>query len=338
MVIGGIMTVYSYSRLTSFHNCQYGYYLNYILKMPSRQNIYGFLGGIIHELLEQLQVNAITNSEAVERFNKALYEADELGYFFPTLAVELSFTKSIRNYLSSFKPHECTSCEIEKEFHVNVDGVELLGYIDLVLVNEDGSVTILDHKSSSKFTKADLPKNGRQLIIYAIALQDAGYVVDKLGWSMLKYATVRVGTNRSKVVTRDKIGVQFFNQLKALVEELPIPEEFQHSMLEHLHETGRIEDLPTEIIEQVQITPLIVEYPLTDENIQEVKDFIVSTAKAIESKSDEPDEWEHKKIDERSSFFCNTLCGQRDNCKHWIAYRDRYKQNQELAFLESLFD
>ena len=56
----GKQELYSFSKLNSFHQCEYQYYLNYILKEKGKQNVYGHLGGVIHDLCEQLSKNEIT--------------------------------------------------------------------------------------------------------------------------------------------------------------------------------------------------------------------------------------------------------------------------------------
>lgn len=331
------MTTYSYSRLTSYHQCQYGFYLNYIRKFPAQQNVYGLLGGKVHELLEQLQVNEITNDQAIEKFKDACAEMELNEFYFPSESIARSYKKSVLHYLKHFKSYECESCEIEKEFLLEIEGVKLLGFIDLILKHDDGTVSIIDHKTSSKYAKAEKLKNGRQLVIYAIALSQLGYQVREVGWSMLKYARVKVADGRYKTVARDKIALEFFNQISAQMELLDIPTEFKGPMLEEARVSCSIDNLPEEIQDVIEINPVIVEYELTDELIDEAKAFIVNTVRDIESKSDDPDEWEPVKIDDRSSFFCGTLCNQRHNCKFYQAYKDNFQKNSIMDELREIF-
>ena len=180
-------------------------------------------------------------------------------------------------------------------------------------------------------------KNGRQLVIYAIALGQLGYQVREVGWSMLKYARVKVADGRYKTVARDKIALEFFNQISAQMELLDIPTEFKGPMLEEARVSCSIDNLPEEIQDVIEINPVIVEYELTDELIDEAKAFIVNTVRDIESKSDDPDEWEPVKIDDRSSFFCGTLCNQRHNCKFYQTYKDNFQKNSIMDELREIF-
>ena len=47
---------------------------------------------------------------------------------------------------------------------------------------------------------------------------------------------------------------------------------------------------------------------------------------------DSEDVWEHPDL-EKSDFFCNTLCGQRHNCKYLKAHKQAYAQDNEIELL-----
>ena len=91
--------IYSYSRLESYHNCPYAYYITYIEKNRSEDNIYSFLGSATHELLEELQQKLISNDEAIEKFENAVTEADVLGYEWMSDSVKNKYVAAIKHYL-----------------------------------------------------------------------------------------------------------------------------------------------------------------------------------------------------------------------------------------------
>ena len=45
--------IYSYSKCSSLDNCIYEYYLSRIKKVETEENIYGVVGSIVHDILEQ---------------------------------------------------------------------------------------------------------------------------------------------------------------------------------------------------------------------------------------------------------------------------------------------
>lgn len=322
---------YSYSRLHSYDGCQYSYYLTYIKGLDGVDNIYSYLGGVTHELLEKMQVNEMTNEEAVKLFNEAYDKCEELNYKFSSKSAEDGYINSIRHYLATFKPYEAKSVEIEKEFLLEFNGAKLLGFIDLVLIMDDGSVKIIDHKTSSEFKKDDLDDYGKQLIIYGLALEQMGYTVSYLGWSMLKYSHAKFNGSRSKKILRSKIGIHYFNKIR---EQLFLIGEDDEELLDDIALNGTILNLPNDVKEKFDIEPMMVEYKFTEEAKKNTLDWIDKTVSEIEFKTmlDSEDVWEHPDL-EKSDFFCNTLCGQRHNCKYLKAHKQAYAQDNEIELL-----
>lgn len=76
----------------------------------------------------------------------------------------------------------------------------------MIIHNIDGTVTVIDYKTSSKYSGQDLKKNANQLLLYAIALEQEGYVVREVSWLMLKYCTVAGKRNGStKTIKRSEL-------------------------------------------------------------------------------------------------------------------------------------
>lgn len=190
--------VYSYSRLGCFEGCKYSYYLGYILDkqkleemgIVKKDNIYSFLGGKTHEILEDLQQDKIDNESAVRIFKDAVDEAEFLGHVWISEKVKNNYCDSIIHYLENWQKIP-GQCELEKEFLIEIDGIKIKGFID-ILSRQGDVVDIFDYKTSSKFSKRDLPEYGRQLVLYALAVQQIYPEVEigTIAWHMLKYAKV----------------------------------------------------------------------------------------------------------------------------------------------------
>lgn len=182
--------VYSYSRLGCFQGCKYSYYLSYILKAKGKENIYSFLGGMTHTILEDLQQDKIDNEQAVRMFLDSVDEADLLGLSWISDKVKSNYVSSIVHYLENWTKLQ-GECELEKEFLIELDGIKIKGFID-ILVKNGNMVDVFDYKTSSKFSKRDLPAYGRQLVLYALAVQQIypDVEIGTIAWHMLKYAKV----------------------------------------------------------------------------------------------------------------------------------------------------
>lgn len=196
--------LYSFSRLTTFHTCKYSYYLTYVLKLKRENNIYGFLGGKVHEILESLQREEISNYEAIDKFNNNFECGEILGMDFPTESSKEKYKMAITNYLENYKRVDVDEYYIEEYFEIPIGGVKMRGYIDLYTIS-DGVIDVYDYKTSSKFSKKDLETKKLQLIIYAIALQKKypNLKIRNLYFDMCKYTLSKRGALVDRLNTSD---------------------------------------------------------------------------------------------------------------------------------------
>lgn len=64
--------LYSYSKISSFHNCSWSWYLRYVKGIEGKDNVYGLLGNVIHDCYEE-----ITKGELIWNCD---YSFDDYGY------------------------------------------------------------------------------------------------------------------------------------------------------------------------------------------------------------------------------------------------------------------
>lgn len=192
--------LFSFSKLTTFHTCPYSYYLTYIEKEDRKDNVYSFLGGKIHELLEYLQRGEKTKEEAKELFLEYLSETEILGYDFPTENSGNNFKECILDYFDNYEPFTEVDFQIEEYFEVEIGGIPVRGYIDIYTITDNKYIDIYDYKSSSKFSKKDLEVKKLQLVIYALALKEKypDKEIRGLYFDMLKYSVNERGTVKER--------------------------------------------------------------------------------------------------------------------------------------------
>lgn len=223
--------LYSFSKLTTFHTCPYSYYLTYIKKEKRKDNVYSYLGGKIHSLLEDLQQNKINNQKAISLFLSYFDDADILGYDFPTENSSKNFKECMVSYFENYKPFSVQDFKIEEYFEVDIEGVPIRGYIDLYTITDNKYIDIYDYKSSSKFTKKDLEIKKLQLIIYGLALKNKypNMIVRSLNFDMCKYTKNSRGTIIERNKSNEYTG-------RALV-EIPFTEENINKAKEFVFDT-----------------------------------------------------------------------------------------------------
>ncbi len=330
--------VYSYSKLTTFEGCQFEYYLNYILKLKSKQNIYGFIGGKVHEILEDLQAGNITNDEAIGKFDGYLEDCEIVGYKFPSEKTKENFVYDVKDYFKNFKPSDGDIVKIEEDFIIDIGDIKFRGIIDKRL---DGK--IIDYKTSSKFKKKDLDEKGIQLVSYAYATEQMNRgKVDTVGWDMIKYVNVSYG-KRTRMLERIKVLKELSVDIKKQLEKLNIYESFEIDiMMKNAEENNSFDGLPDEIKNRYTFDRCIVEYPYNNETKKNFENFIDNIVSQIDSKDkNNEDDWKPREITQRDSFYCGFLCGHRDHCKHYKKFiqenADNFEKKEEKDDIDKLF-
>lgn len=141
---------WSFSRISSYEQCPYQYYLQYVEKRESIDNFYASFGSLMHKLLEQILNGEMTYDEAVEYYTE--YYKYEICPDAPESLINKYFEKGL-DYLAEVSfdwiYKEFDIIGVEKEVHFEVNGHNFIGFIDLLLKSKDsGRLVVVDHKSS----------------------------------------------------------------------------------------------------------------------------------------------------------------------------------------------
>lgn len=172
---------FSYSRLTSFEQCHYGWLLNYIFHEQKQSGYFAEYGSFIHDIIAKILTGEISKEDAPTYYMKHFYESVTTPAMSSSIWAKY-YTLGLK-YLRSFDfPHrDIIAVEERVRFDLD-DGVPFIGYVD-VISREQGKLVITDHKShdlqpfSKKYpekkTKTDLELELylRQLILYAYGVK-----------------------------------------------------------------------------------------------------------------------------------------------------------------------
>lgn len=181
---------FSYSRMSSFDDCPYKWYLKYLCGEKGKDMYFAKYGSFIHEILADFYAGKITANEAYMRYLRDF--KTEVNVYYPNRNVWKKYFDSGAEFLKKISmPADRKVVGVEKEIHFQVENVDFIGYIDRLDQFPDGSYAIVDHKSRilkprsgrKKPTKADeeLDKYLRQLYLYSRYLeQEIGVLPTKL--------------------------------------------------------------------------------------------------------------------------------------------------------------
>lgn len=345
--------VYSFSKLNTIDNCLYEAYETYIQHKRGTPNVYGSLGGEIHDALEAIIHNKKSEADLLPAMQKELADMDMLNIKFPK---DRNGGDSIRNGWVANMEHFCKNFVrpkgdfiTEKFLLLKIDDEHYLqGYCDLIKVvdEEKKIVSVYDWKTSSQFSNTDLIHHGRQLVIYQMALEQLGYTVKECAWIMLKYCTVRYNGKKTlrskndtpieKVCERRKLIETLQDDIERKLAALGYDELDIEVMLHNALQTNTLDGLPAEVRSEYTVKPYVRKYEVDYEKRCECLDYIKSTYGKWESLDENENSYPPRKFTKLTKsgkevpdyFFCLNLCGHKD-CPHIKKFLDTKENDIE---------
>ena len=164
----------SATRISSFLECKYKYWCNYIEHLPKVPSPAFRLGTAVHEALELagniwLKKEKFTKTDKKKILDK--YEAVAIREGIEDKLIHAEGKRLINKRIDSFDLGKILGLEIEfgfrgKEDVTTKDGVPLIGAIDKAIEIDDETILIVDYKTSRTAPTADQMKVDNQLSIY----------------------------------------------------------------------------------------------------------------------------------------------------------------------------
>lgn len=169
---------WSYSRINSFDDCPYAWFLSYIKKLPRTQNFFSQYGLLMHHILQKYLSGKLQKRELIpfyiENFSEEITQRPK------TADMRTKYFLQGLEYLKNISWKQVKILGVEQEIAYKIAGKPATGFVDLI-ENEDG-IIITDHKSADlagysgrkKPTKNDLALDNyfRQHYLYSIAAFD----------------------------------------------------------------------------------------------------------------------------------------------------------------------
>ena len=193
---------WSYSRLSSFGNCKYEFYLNYIVndddEYLAEGNFYAENGSFVHEILAKIFNGELAVEDAAQYYIDN-YD-DNVFYKVKQSTMDKTF-ELCANYFAEvdfnwLKDYEILGIEMKNTFEIGE--YEFIAYIDLLLRDKrDGKIVVMDHKSTEYPFKVNggIKKNSehsfnsykKQMYLYCYAVkQKYGEFPKEITWNHFK--------------------------------------------------------------------------------------------------------------------------------------------------------
>ena len=334
--------IFSFSKLDTVYECKYSFYKNYIEKAKvEKDNAYSYLGGKIHDALEHVyKGDSLVVEEGkeeltpreyiVHRWYEALDEMYNIKHFeFPSDAIKINYEKSMANYVHNFTKEDKKAI-LESTMLINLEGVWIMGFIDVLQADEiEGtkSLRVVDYKTSTLYTGDKKKEKGRQLVLYALAVENAtNYPVTSVAWDFLKYATFRyLGKSRKKGENLMRCKATSYWQ-KEIINELIALDYDMNTAVDMWAAGDAIGAIPKEVEHMFEVTGSIIDYDYNDETKQELIDWVLETVAEVHDMK-ESGIYPAKKIDKSNEFGCASLCPYKHQCEAYKSYLKKYPQN-----------
>ena len=175
--------VYSYSQLSSFDECKYGFYLQRIEGLEEQaSNAFAERGSLVHDLLDLWAKKVLTKEQMVEEYEKRY--ANEVVTAWPRVLASKGYAqKAYQNgidFLQNFDEFEGYDVlSAEEKFKIdlpltNGETRTFVGIVDMILRDKKtGDLIVCDHKSKSLSTfKKDQDEMYRQQLLYSIYIKE----------------------------------------------------------------------------------------------------------------------------------------------------------------------
>lgn len=173
----GDMT-WSYSRVKSFEDCPYRWYLKYIRRLPGKEMFFASYGSFMHKLIERYHTENKTTAQLVDLYLQDFKSCVKGAV--PNEKVFCGYFMDGLKYLREIQPLPYQTVAVEKKVEFKLNGNTIVGYLDF-FGDVNGEYVVLDNKSRnlkqrtgrSKPTKSDMELDSylRQLYIYSAAVE-----------------------------------------------------------------------------------------------------------------------------------------------------------------------
>jgi DNA helicase-2/ATP-dependent DNA helicase PcrA len=159
----------SYSQIQTFIDCPLHYKAKYILRLPSPPSAASSFGNTIHKTMKDYYQSIKRNEhpDILQIFSRAWTPE---GYYNSRHAKEY-FDRGHR-YLAEFitaNPFPHSPAVLEESFTVPIGDIKIGGKIDRADILPDGTLEIIDYKTSTKLLDAAAAAKDLQLSFYALA-------------------------------------------------------------------------------------------------------------------------------------------------------------------------
>jgi RecB family exonuclease len=159
---------YSFSRITSWKTCKYGWFLNYEKKNRGEDNFFNTFGTLGHDVLEKVDRKKITPAQAFQEW-ESRYDKEVVGITHKWMN---NWKSDADRFFQDFKGWKTEAVWIEEHVFVERPNYTFQGFVDRMGRTKSGDLIMTDYKCAKPYTGATLKEKARQMYLYAQAVKE----------------------------------------------------------------------------------------------------------------------------------------------------------------------
>ena len=330
-------TVYSISRLNSLNQCPYAAYITYKLDDRGDENVWAALGSIMHDTLQDIIDNGTSTDKLHEKLEDGIDNMEISGIDFPKgkngdNSIRENWITNMMGFCQHFKVPNGKFQTEQLVIYKQSEDDYIQGFVDLLRIDDEKTktVSVFDWKTSSQFRGDHLIEAGRQLVLYAQALEQAGYKINQLAWVMLKYCKVTWTQKNGKVKEKICEWRNYVSQIRPYLLSPPKAVDMEEFELELAVDkavlNNSLDDLPEELKNQFKVEQYVRYYDYTPEVIEETLNYVSDQIKSFKDRGNDVKNYPPLDIS-KNSFFCSSLCGHKKKCQFYKDYCNTFVKN-----------
>ena len=220
---------YSHSAISTYRQCPRQYLYEHILNFKSRAEISDAAnyGNAIHKTCEYLINNAIKNKtyiskkEFILKFKEIIEKYPFSDFQTKILYEERGLNELDKFYQKLIETNIDSLFAVEYELKGEIDGIKIKGFIDKIIKNHDGTITIYDYKTSSALDLTQVCPNGKKEEYY-IQVCLYKYFIEKLTDFKVKeaYLSFPIDSTSLNIPLEDEEIIRVFEDFKELISKI----------------------------------------------------------------------------------------------------------------------
>lgn len=135
---------WSYSRIKTFEDCPYRFFMKYFYQVEDEPMFYASYGSFIHDIINKYYLGELNERELTTTFITG-FSTNVQGER-PAESTVKKYIDAGLDYFENFKPFECNTVAVEQHATWQWGKYKFQGYIDYI-GEKDGDYFIIDHKS-----------------------------------------------------------------------------------------------------------------------------------------------------------------------------------------------